>query len=58
MIVIIGMILTGLFRIFVLGDDLQAPSAGLHDRRRARTSTGFALVLPAAAGVLLRLAPR
>ena len=23
------MMLTGLFRIFVLGDDLQAPSAGL-----------------------------
>ena len=29
MIVIIGMVLTGLFRIFVLGDDLRAPSAGL-----------------------------
>src|SRR5689334_15514821 len=29
MIVIIGMVLTGLFRIFVLGNDLRAPSAGL-----------------------------
>jgi amino acid transporter len=29
MIVIIGMILTGLFRIFVLHQDLKAPSAGL-----------------------------
>jgi amino acid transporter len=28
-VVIIGMILTGLFRVFVLGQDLQAPSAGL-----------------------------
>ncbi|GIF74861.1 amino acid transporter [Asanoa siamensis] len=43
MIVIIGMLLTGFFRIFVLGDDLRAPSAGLtiaaeHD------VTGFAMV--------------
>jgi amino acid transporter len=30
MIIIIGMVLYGLFRIFVLGDDLRAPSAGLH----------------------------
>src|SRR5262249_48220721 len=29
MIVILFMIVTGLFRIFVLGNDLQAPSAGL-----------------------------
>jgi amino acid transporter len=29
MVVIIGMILTGLFRIFALGQDLSAPSAGL-----------------------------
>jgi amino acid transporter len=29
MIVVIGMVLTGLFRIFVLGEDLRAPSAGL-----------------------------
>jgi amino acid transporter len=43
MIVIIGMILTGLFRLIVLGDDIRAPSAGLtivaeHDL------SGFALV--------------
>ena len=36
MIVIIGMLLTGFFRIFVLGDDLRAPSAGLEIRGRAR----------------------
>src|SRR5687768_13231353 len=30
MIVILGMIGTGLFRIYALGDDLRAPSAGLH----------------------------
>ncbi|WP_344503181.1 APC family permease [Dactylosporangium maewongense] len=29
MIVMIGMILTGFFKIFILGDDLRAPSAGL-----------------------------
>ncbi|WP_432836456.1 APC family permease [Dactylosporangium sp. CA-092794] len=29
MIVMIGMVLTGFFKIFVLGDHLQAPSAGL-----------------------------
>ncbi|MEV4514078.1 APC family permease [Dactylosporangium sp. NPDC049525] len=29
MIVMIGMVLTGFFKIFVLGDDLHAPSAGL-----------------------------
>jgi amino acid transporter len=28
-VVIVGMILTGLFRIFILGDHLRAPSAGL-----------------------------
>jgi amino acid transporter len=28
-VVIVGMILTGLFRVFVLGDDLRAPSAAL-----------------------------
>jgi amino acid transporter len=28
-LVIVGMILTGLFRVFVLGDDLRAPSAAL-----------------------------
>lgn len=30
MIVILGMVLTGFFRIFVMGDDLDAPSAHLH----------------------------
>jgi amino acid transporter len=43
MIVIIGMLLTGLFRIFVLGQDLQAPSAGL-EIRAEHSVTGFALV--------------
>ena len=43
MIVIIGMLLTGIFRIFVLGDDLQAPSAGL-EIRAEHSVTGFALV--------------
>ena len=42
MIVIMGMILTGLFRIFVLDDDLQAPSAGLTIVAEADL-TGFAL---------------
>ena len=44
MIVIIGMLLTGLFRIFVLGDDLQAPSAGLEIAAEELSVTGFALV--------------
>ncbi|MEV4760190.1 APC family permease [Micromonospora sp. NPDC049559] len=43
MIVIIGMILTGLFRVFVLGDHIQAPSAGL-EIRAEHSVTGFALV--------------
>jgi amino acid transporter len=43
MIVIIGMILTGLFRIFILGDDLKAPSAGLTIQAE-HSLTGFALV--------------
>ncbi|MEV4628874.1 APC family permease [Micromonospora sp. NPDC049523] len=43
MIVIIGMVLTGLIRIFVLGDDLQAPSAGLQIQAE-HSVTGFALV--------------
>jgi len=30
MIVILGMIVTGFYRIYVAGDDLRAPSAGLH----------------------------
>lgn len=43
MIVILGMVLTGLVRIFVLGDDLQAPSAGLQIQAE-HSVTGFALV--------------
>jgi amino acid transporter len=43
MIVILGMILTGLVRIFVLGHDLHAPSAGL-EIRAEHDVTGFALV--------------
>ncbi|GAB3145307.1 APC family permease [Micromonospora sonneratiae] len=43
MIVIVGMILTGLVRVFVLGHDLQAPSAGL-EIRAEHSVTGFALV--------------
>jgi amino acid transporter len=42
MIVIIGMIVTGLIRLFVLGDDLQAPSATLEIRAEEDHLTGFA----------------
>jgi amino acid transporter len=42
MIVIIGMILTGIVRIFVLGEDLRAPSADLHIVAE-HDLTGFAL---------------
>ncbi|MGR6318050.1 APC family permease [Micromonospora soli] len=42
-IVIAGMLLTGLFRIFVLGDDLRAPSAGL-EIHAEHSVTGFALI--------------
>ncbi|MFG2055110.1 APC family permease [Micromonospora sp. NPDC048930] len=42
-IVIVGMLLTGLFRIFILGDDLRAPSAGL-EIHAEHSVTGFALV--------------
>ncbi|MEW2440402.1 APC family permease [Micromonospora marina] len=42
-IVIGGMLLTGLIRIFVLGDDLRAPSAGL-EIQAEHSVTGFALV--------------
>ncbi|MFC0004031.1 APC family permease [Micromonospora siamensis] len=42
-IVMVGMILTGLFRVFVLGDDLTAPSAGL-EIQAEHSVTGFALV--------------
>ena len=43
MIVIIGMILTGLVRIFVLGQDLRAPSADLTIVAEHGNLTGFAL---------------
>jgi amino acid transporter len=43
MIVIIGMILTGLFRIFLLNDDVKAPSADLTITAE-HSVTGFALV--------------
>ncbi len=42
MIVIIGMILTGLFRVFVLGQDLLAPSAGL-EVTKEHDFTSFAM---------------
>ncbi|MGC4891370.1 APC family permease [Micromonospora sp. DT227] len=42
-IVIVGMLLTGFVRIFVLGDDLRAPSAGL-EIRAEHSVTGFALI--------------
>ncbi|MBB4736817.1 amino acid transporter [Actinoplanes octamycinicus] len=42
--VIIGMILTGLFRVFVLGDDLRAPSAGLTITAEESHLTSFAFV--------------
>ena len=49
MIVIIGMVLTGLIRIFVLGDDLRAPSADLRAPRRGRHVHRLRAGLPAAA---------
>jgi amino acid transporter len=42
MIVIIGMILTGFFRIFVLGEDLRAPSADLVISAEESHLTSFA----------------
>jgi amino acid transporter len=46
MVVIIGMVLTGLFRIFVLGDDLKAPSAGLTiTQEHAFTGAAMAFLL-------------
>ncbi|MFR9774994.1 APC family permease [Micromonospora sp. MS34] len=42
-IVIGGMLITGLIRVFVLGDDLQAPSAGL-EIHAEHSVAGFALV--------------
>ncbi|MEU8243252.1 APC family permease [Actinoplanes missouriensis] len=41
-IVIVGMILTGLFRVFVLGDDLRAPSADLVIAAEEHHLTSFA----------------
>ncbi|HEY7222862.1 MAG TPA: APC family permease [Micromonosporaceae bacterium] len=43
MIVIIGMLLTGFVRIFLLGNDLHAPSAGLSIVAEQHDLTGFAL---------------
>ncbi|WP_428961331.1 APC family permease [Micromonospora fluostatini] len=43
MIVIVGMILTGLVRIFVFGHDLRAPSAAL-EIQAEHSVTGFALI--------------
>ncbi|MFC3991329.1 APC family permease [Actinoplanes siamensis] len=43
-IVIVGMILTGLFRVFVLGEDLRAPSAGLTITAEESHLTSFAFV--------------
>lgn len=42
-IVMLGMLLTGLFRVFVLGDELRAPSADLVIQAE-HSVTGFALV--------------
>src|SRR3954452_14769937 len=46
-VIIVLMILTGLFRVFVLGQDLQAPSAGLviSAEQSNLTSIGFAYLL-------------
>jgi amino acid transporter len=41
-VVIVGMILTGFFRIFILGQDLRAPSAGLHFVTEHSNLSGFA----------------
>ncbi|WP_203824693.1 APC family permease [Actinoplanes palleronii] len=43
-LVILGMIATGLFRIFVLGEDLRAPSAGLTITAEEHHLTSFAFV--------------
>ncbi|MFI1989174.1 APC family permease [Actinoplanes sp. NPDC020271] len=42
--VMVGMILTGLFRVFVLGNDLRAPSAGLTITAEESHLTSFAFV--------------
>src|SRR5205814_1139349 len=49
MIVILGMVVTGLIRIFVLGEDLRAPSAGLviggeHNGSMSQQAMGFLLL--------------
>nr|BFE62593.1 APC family permease [Dactylosporangium thailandense] len=43
MIVMIGMVLTGFFKIFVLGEDLRAPSAGLVIHAEHTNMTGAAM---------------
>src|SRR6266536_1147959 len=43
-VVIVGMILTGLVRVFILGQDLQAPSAGLVISAEKSHLTSFAFV--------------
>ncbi|WP_238015949.1 APC family permease [Dactylosporangium sp. AC04546] len=43
MIVMIGMIVTGFFKIFILGDDLRAPSAGLVIHAEESHMTGLAM---------------
>ncbi|BCY14332.1 hypothetical protein L3i22_094200 [Actinoplanes sp. L3-i22] len=43
-VVILGMIATGLFRIFILGEDLRAPSAGLTITAESSHLTSFAFV--------------
>jgi amino acid transporter len=46
MIVILGMVLTGMVRILVLGQDLHAPSAGLHiSAEHSVTGLAFAFLL-------------
>ncbi|MBN1171740.1 MAG: APC family permease, partial [Micromonosporaceae bacterium] len=44
MIVILGMIATGLVRVFVLGDEIKAPSAALDIAAQDSHLTGFAFV--------------
>ncbi|AEV87982.1 DNA-binding protein [Actinoplanes sp. SE50] len=43
-LVTVGMILTGLFRVYILGDDLRAPSAGLQITAESSHLTSFAFV--------------
>lgn len=44
MIVMIGMVLTGFVKIFILGDDLRAPSAGLTIQAEQANLSGWAMV--------------